>query len=826
MFVFHLLSLFYSANSAEPVNVSAPQRNNPHGHGVLTLVQDLALAIRLLRKSPAFTLLALLCLGLGIGVNASIFSLLDSIYLRPLPVGNAERVTVFSRGGNPLFSYPEYRALRDRNQSLEGLAISDPEESDLSFEGNAILIGAEPVSANYAAVLGARTILGRWFRRDNEPAAVISYHAWQQLFHQDPAVLGKTVRSESHAYTVVGVAPREFGGIYAPLRIDLWIPFRYWAGNDSENRQGMLFGCLKRGIGVSQAAAELTTIATLIHRENPQIAKDVTAPLELELVRGIPNPVGRRQAMPVVILLMTVVALVLLIACMNVGNLLVARGMGRQREIAVRFALGAGRTRVLRQLMIENLLLGALGGIAGIFVAYATNRLLVASLPMLPFGEAFRIDLPLDFRVLLFTGSVALFSALLFGLLPAVQSSRGDLASVLKGTNMTGGRLRLRAAMLTGQIALSLMLLLTAGLFARLVIRFHNLDPGFASANRLYAPAFVPAPQFTPASGRVFYDQTLARLRALSGVRGASLTTRLPMYAAGIPATCVAREGDHPTPATSTTIDRGFLGTLRIPLVEGRDFARTDKADGPPVAIVNQTLAHRLWPNQAALSHTFQLGCDHPRTFQVVGVARDSKIRSLNEVTPPHVYLPFSQAYESGIVFLVIETAGDPGPMAEHIRQTLVSADPDFRTYGVRRLRDSLDASFWQARFELWVLGILGALALVLAAVGMYGVLAYHVTARTREIGIRMALGARPREVVQLVIAQGLRVTVAGIAIGLLISAAASRLLATLLQGVSPTDPVTWSSAVVVWMAVALVACWAPARRATRAEPAMALREE
>ena len=790
-------------------------------------MHDFALAIRLLRKSPTFTVLALVCLALGIGVNASIFSLLDSVYLRPLPVGNADRLAVLSRGGDPLFSYPEYRGLRDHNQSLEGLAISEPEESDLSFEGNAMLIGAEPVSANYAAVLGARTVMGRWFAREDEPAAVISYHVWQRLFHGDRGVLGKTIRSESHAYTVVGVAPPEFAGIYAPLRIDLWVPFRYWAGDQADNRRGMVFACLKRGVGVSQAGAELNAVAIQIHRENADMAKDAGSPLLLELVRGLPNPVGRRQAMPAVILLMTVVALVLVIACMNVGNLLVARGMGRQREIAVRFALGAGRPRVLRQLMTENLVLGILGGAGGVFVGYATNRLLVAALPMLPFGEVFRLDLPLDFRVLLYTGSVALLTALLFGLLPALQSSRGDLAAVLKGANSGGGRLRLRLAMLTGQIALSLVLLLTAGLFARLIVRFHSIDPGFASANRLYAPAFVPAPQFTPASGRVFYEQTtLARLRSLPGVRSASLTTRLPMYAAGIAATCVAQRGERSTPATTTTIDRCFLDTLRIPLLEGRDFASTDKADGPPVAIVNQTLARRLWPNQPAVGRTFQIGCNHPRTLQVAGVARDSKIRSMNEVTLPHVYLPFSQAYEGGIAFLVVETAGDPGPLIERVRRTLASANPDFRTYGVHRLSESLDASFWQARFELWVLGILGALALLLAAVGMYGVLMYHVTARTREIGIRMALGARPRELIQLVIAQGLRVTVAGIGIGLLVSALVSRLLTTLLQGVSPTDAVTWSAAVGVWIVVALAACWLPARRATRVEPVVALREE
>jgi predicted permease len=494
--------------------------------------------------------------------------------------------------------------------------------------------------------------------------------------------------------------------------------------------------------------------------------------------------------------------------------------------MAVRFALGASRPRVLRQLMTENLALGLLGGAAGVFVGYASNRLIQAGLVALPFGEALRFDLTLDVRVLLYSGFVALLTALLFGLLPAWQGSRDDLATVLKGASVAGGRMRLRLATLTGQIALSLVLLLTAGLFARAILRFHNTDPGFASARRLYVPAFVPAPQFTAASGRVFYEQTLARLRSLAGVRSATLTTRLPLYAAGIAGSCVARDTDKPAPATSMTIDAGYLDTLRIPLLEGRDFNAADKADGPPVAIVNQTLARRLWPNEPAAGHSFLFGCDHARTLQVVGVARDSKIRSLNEVTLPHAYLPFSQAYNGGIVFIVVETAGDPGPMMKPVRETLVSANPDFRTYGVLRLSDSLDTSFWQARFELWILGVLGTLALVLAAVGMYGVIAYHVTARTREIGIRVAIGARPGDVFRLVIGQGLRVTLVGIAIGLALSAMAARLLASLLYGVSPTDAATWAAAVAVWLAVALLACWLPARRAARVEPVVALRQD
>jgi putative ABC transport system permease protein len=794
-------------------------------------MHDIKLALRLFRKSPGFTFLAVLCLALGIGVNASIFSLLDSVYLRPLPAANADRLVVLSRGGNPMFSYAEYRGLAERSQSLAGLAASEPEESDRSFEGHAALIGAEPVSSSYPAVLGVPTLLGRWFDREDEPAAVISYHAWQRLFHADPAVLGKTVRSESHTYTVVGVTRPEFGGIYMPLRIDLWVPFRFWAGDNAARMRVMLFGSLKRGVAVSQASAELNAIAAQIRAEDPALAKETAAPLVLERVRGVPSPVSRHQAVPVVVLLLTVVSLVLVIACVNVGNLLLARGIGRQREVAIRFALGASRARVLRQLMTENLALGLAGGAAGVFVAYWSNLLLQAAIPSLPFGEMLRFDLPMDFRVLVYTGFIALLTSLLFGLLPAWQGSHDDLAASLKGGSVTGGRLRLRLATLTAQITLSLVLLLTAGLFARATLRLRNTDPGFATRNRLFAPVFVPQPQFTAATGRAFYDQTLNRLRLLAGVRSASLTTRLPLSAAGIELGCLARDTDKPepvatVPVTTMTVGAGYLDTMRIPLLEGRDFNAADQADGPPVAIVNQTLARRFWPNQSAAGRSLLFGCDHPRMLKVVGVARDSRIRSLNEVALPHVYLPFSQAYRGGIVFLVIETAGDPGSLTETVRKMLASSHPDFRTYGVSRLNESLDASLWQVRFEVWVLGILGTLALVLAAVGMYGVMAYHVTARTREIGIRMAMGARPADVFRLVIGQGVRVTLAGIAAGLVLAAMAARLLASLLYGVNPTDAATWAGAVAVWLIVAPLACWLPARRATRVEPLRALRQD
>jgi putative ABC transport system permease protein len=669
-------------------------------------------------------------------------------------------------------------------------------------------------------------VLGRWFDREDEPAAVISYTAWQRLFHGDPHVLGKTIRSESHTYTVSGVAAPEFGGVYMPLRIDLWVPFRYWAGQDAPRRRVMLFGALKPGVAASQAAAELNSIAAEIRRLNPAAAQGPAAPLTLEPIRGVPNPASRHQAVPAVILLMTVVSLVLLIACVNVGNLLLARGMGRQREVAVRFALGASRARVLRQLMTENLALGLAGGACGVFVAYAGNRLLQAALPTLPFGEMLRIDLPLDLRVLVYSGLIALLTSLLFGLLPALQGSRYDLAAALKGGGVIGGRMRMRRAALAGQIAVSLVLLLTTGLFARAALRLHQTDPGFATENRLFAPVFLPAPQFTAASSRALYDATLSRLRLLAGVRSAALTTRLPLYAAGMESGCVALGGGKPASATTMTVGSGYLNTMSIPLLDGRDFAATDQADAQRVAIVNQTLARRLWPHESAIGHSFLFGCDRARPLQVVGVARDSRIRSLNEAAQPHVYLPFSQSFGGGIVNIVIETAGDPGSLTEPVRKILLSSHPDFRTYGVRRLSESLDASFWQVRFEVWVLSVIGVLALVLAAVGMYGVMAYHVTLRTREIGIRMAVGARRADVFLLVVGQGVRVTLAGIVGGLVLAAMAARLLSSLLYGVSATDAVAWSAAVAVWLVVAPLACWLPARHATRVEPLVALRQD
>ena len=560
---------------------------------------DLVHAWRLLLRSPGFTFLAVLCLALGIGVNTSIFSLFNFLYLRPLPVEAPDRLLVFSRGGSPLISYPDYRDLRDRSQSLEGMAVSNPTESSLDFDGQSHAAAAEAVSLSYPRVIGVRPYLGRWFEREDEQTAVISFRTWQRLFHGDPNILGKRVRSETQWYTIVGVAPREFAGIYLPLNMDLWVPFQTWARQypdrvtgleDRTRPQVFVFGRLKPRMAMSQAVAELNAIAAQIQKERP---RNEMKPMLLvaERVRGVPNIQSRRAAAPVSIVLMAVVGMVLLIACVNVGNLLLARGAAREREISTRIALGAGRVRIERQLLTESLLLAAGGGLLGFILGAWTSRWFETILPATAFGESLRLDLAPDLRVAIFSAALALLTTLLFGLAPAWRTSRTDVISRLKGDASTA-RFRLRRISLAGQVSVSLVLLLTAGLFPRVLLAFQASDPGFAVNNRLYVTAYVSPPEFTPETGRQFYARTLDRLRALPGLKSAAITDLLPLTP--IRPDCASESGRDVIPATTSAIGRGYLQTMRIPLLAGRDFGSGDLPDGLPVAIVNQALARRL----------------------------------------------------------------------------------------------------------------------------------------------------------------------------------------------------------------------------------------
>ncbi len=790
---------------------------------------DLTYSLRLLRKSPGFAVLAMVCLALGIGVNTAVFGMLNYLFFRPLPVDAPDRLVSIGRANNQLLSWPEYRDLRDGSQALAGVAASNPTESSLDFDGETHAAAAEAVSANYARVIGIRPQMGRWFERDDENGAVIGYRAWQRLFHGDPHILGKRVRSETQWYTIIGVAPREFAGIYLPLNMDIWVPFQTWAAQyagmaaqleDRNRPRVFVFGRMEAGVEPRQAAAELNGIAARLKAN----ASPLKSLLTVAQVRGIPNARSRNQSAPIAAVLLVVVAVVLLIACVNVGNLLLARAAEREREVSLRLALGARRGRIVRQLLTESLLLAVGGGALGLALGIWTSRLLEILLPTTAFGEALRLDFAPDARVVACTALLALFSTLIFGLTPAWRASRQDVAVSLRGPAGAGIRFGLRRISLVAQVSLSLVLLLTAGLFLRVLIEFEGADPGFAVDDRLYTTTLASAPEFTPESGRQFYAGTLERLRALPGVKSAAITNLLPLTP--VNADCASADGRDPVQATASTVSASYLGTMRIGLDAGRDFDSGDLPGGPAVGIVNQALARRIWPGQTAVGKRLWLGCHDPQPLRIVGVSRDARVVSLGEAPKPHVYRNFAQD-SGGMQNIVVETASGSGTaMMETVRKAVTASSGAARIYGVRPLREWVDRSYWQVRWEAAMLGAFGGLAMVLTAVGLYGVATYHVTARTREIGIRMAVGAQPAEVMRMVLRQELILTLAGIAIGLGVSAVLTRAIGRMLYGVSPTDPSTYVAAALLWVAVSLAACYLPARRAAHVDPTLALRHE
>ena len=802
------------------------------------LWQDIRFGLRMLRKNPGFTFLAVLCLALGIGVNTSIFTVLDFTLLRPLPVMAPDQMTILSRAGNPQISYPDYAEYRDRNQALTALAASLPTESSLDANDETHLAAAEAVSGNYSETMGLSTTLGRWFTDENEPVAVLSYGAWRKFFNGDPHVLGRRVRSETQWYTVIGVASPKFTGIYTPIETAIWVPLRMWTRQYPDAQAHLLdrahpwplvmvFGRLRAHVSSSEAAANLNALDILIQRENPTVSKTATAPLTLEIIHGAPSPVTRRGAVPFVTLLFLVVSVVLLIACVNVGNLLLARGAARERELSVRATLGASKARLLRQLLMETLMLSLLGTAGGLFLGQWTNHLLNVLFGSLPVEAqvALRLDLSINSRVFAFALGLSFVCTLLCGLFPAWRTIRRDVYPVLNGGRAPRQRAGLRHASLVAQVALSLILLLCSGLFLRSIYRMQASDPGFAVQNRFYVLTFVSAPEFSQATGLQFYQQTLKRLQNLPGVRSVALTRFLPLMATGQESDCVSTEGISPFTATLGVISPDFLSTMQVPVLEGRDFSGSDTVSSPPVVLVSQNLAKRLWPDRSAVGQRLRFGCADGATAEVVGVVRDTNIRTLGEAPQPHFYRPFAQRY-TGLATLVVETFSNPAAIAPAIRAAIRAESAGARIYALEPLSSHVERSYWAVRWESSILILFGVLALVLAAVGLYGVMAFHVTQRTQEIGLRMALGARSSSVHQLVLREGMKITLLGIAFGILASLGLTRLLARFLSGLNPTDPLTFAGTALLWISVALLACYLPARRAAKVDPMVALRYE
>ncbi|MPZ20555.1 MAG: FtsX-like permease family protein [Luteitalea sp.] len=792
------------------------------------LVRDVQYATRQLRRSPGFALLAMLCLGLGIGVNTAIFGVINSVLLRQMPVADPERLIVISRGERTAWSYPDYRDFRDRSRTLSGLAGSWPMESDLDVDGDSAFVGAEVASADYGDVLGVTPVLGRWFADDREPFAVISHAAWERWFHRSPQVLGRRIRSQSESYTVVGVAPPDCTGAFAPLRTDIWVPIRTRPGlaaqlEDREDRHLiMLFGRLRAGATAVEASTELNAIDAQLRAEHAR-ASERQPPIVADEARGIPDHEFRRSAATLATLLAVVVGLVLLIACVNVGNLLLVRGAIRQREFAMRRALGATQSRLFRQLLTESLMLAIGGGICGVVLAVWTNQLLERSVSSFMGYFAVQLDLSLDWRTIVFATMVSFAATLLCGWLPAWRASRSSGVVAFKG-EIGGGTRRRRPLGLVAQVAMSLVLLFVAGSFLQGLVRLQATDPGFEVDGRLIAYAFIPSSPITAERRREVYAQALERLRTLPGVRTATLTSTVPLMWAR--SDCASLRTGPQIRITTSTIDTSFFDTMAIRLLAGRRFGVEDLSSNASTVVVNESLARRILPNSTAVGERLMIGCDDTQAAVVVGVVRNSAIRELGEPPEPHLYFPFPRQDFDGLAAILLQTSTDPATMAQPVRRTLLGMGQGMRAYVVQPLSAHIERRYAQFEWIVNVLTVFGLLALLLAAVGLYGVIAYHVTLRTQEIGVRMALGATRQDIFRDVVSNGLAIVLVGVAIGELLTAGLTGVAGSIQEGIAPTG--VWTHVVVafIWIGVALGACCLPAARAARVDPLVALRYE
>jgi predicted permease len=819
------------------------------------LWQDIRYGFRMMVKSPGFTAVAVLSLALGIGVNAAIFALVDSFLWRPFPVEEPSRLYVINTTDpkNPgllPMSTLNYEDFRDHNQVFTGLAALGFLTADLTAGSETERVVGFMVSGNYFEVLGVRFQHGRGFRPDetpslgSHPVVVISHGLWQNRFGGDPSLLGKTITLNRRPYTVVGIAPEDFSGTLPGFQPALWAPLTMrdhlnpsflWF---TESRRGLwlnVIGRLKPEVSPEQALAALQVQAKQLEQQYPEANEGRGVNLTT-LAEARANPFGAAQnPIPLIAgLLLAVVGLVLLIACANVANLLLARAASRQKEISVRLAMGAGRLRLIRQLLTESVVLGLVGGAAGLLVAYWATDLVSAFQP--PGAVGFALVAELSPRVLGFTFLVSLLTGLIFGVAPALHSSRSDIHENLKEggrgtTETTSGRLR--SLLVVAEVALAVVALIGAGLFVRSLRSAMSIDPGFQTAKMTTLNLDVSLQGYEPAVGEEFYRQLQERVGGIAGVEAATLTTRLPLNF-GLMRTLwledqVPSENERGVLVHVATVDVEYFKTLGIPILKGRDFETSDDANGPPVAIVNPALADRFWPGQEPLGKRirFPAGRDGEYTplMEVVGLADYAKVNTLGEDPTPLVYFPFRQDYNPGMT-LVIKSAADPAAILPSVRREIRAMDPGLPIFNVQPLTQVIAASLWLPRTGAYLLAAFGVLALVLAAIGIYGVISYSVTQRTHEIGIRMALGAERRHVLSLVLGNGMRLVGIGLGLGLAGAFAVSRLVSSLLYGVSAADPLTFSGITIILLGVALLACWVPARRATRVDPMVALRYE
>ena len=815
------------------------------------LLTDIRLAARLLARSPGFTAVAIVSLALGIGANTTIFSLLNAFLLQPLPGREPARLATvytsdYSRPLDGASSYPDYLDFRAGAPAFESLAAYGMKPLLFTEGGESQRVLAQLVSGNLFDVLGLKAAYGRTILKGEEtagqhPVVVLSDAFWRSRFAADPAVVGRTVALNGKPYAVVGIGPEGFTGLIRGIGSDLFVPLVMdpsLTGDslDSRGSRGLLLiGRLKRGARVEQAQAELAVVARRIHASHPEQWTDRLGEPRRVSVRPEDAsrvlPVLRGPVSAFLGVLFAAVVLVLLIACSNVASLLLARANVRRRELAVRIALGAGRGRLVRQLLTESLLLSVLAGVLGTALAAAALQLIVAFQPPLPFTLA--LGLELDRRVLLFALLVSLATGVGFGLLPALRASATGPIESLKARGGEVPRRRafaLRDALVVAQVAGSLVLLVGAGLFLKSLSRAQAIDPGFDPERALVFSVDVQAQGYDDARGAAFYQALQEKLAAMPGATAVSFSTYLPLTLGGERRGFRA-VGYEPGPGEDMEVASSFVGasyfeTLGTALVRGRGFTREDAPGTRPVVVVNEAFVRRFWPGKDGLGERLVLPWhDGEVEMEVIGVARDGKYASLGEEPTPYIFYPHRQLYRSEMA-VVVRTQGDPASLAPEMRRQVASLDPTLPVYEVKTLVAHLGTALYPARAAAAILGLTGALALFLAAIGLYGVLSYLVTLRTREIGVRMALGARREDVVRLVVGRGLRLAGSGLAIGLALAAFVTRFASFLLYGTSPHDPATFAAVVLLLLGVAALAAWTPGWRASRVEPVVALRED
>ncbi|MCI0665300.1 MAG: ABC transporter permease [Acidobacteria bacterium] len=827
------------------------------------LLQDIRYGVRMLLKHPGFTIVAVFCLALGIGANTAIFSFVNAAFFRPLPVAEPDRLISLSRVSEGPISYPDFTVLRESSDVLSALAVQ--KEMGVSF-GNGtrseVVLGSL-VSGNYFDLLGIKPVLGRAFLPEEDrtpglhPVVIISHNFWQSRFNGDPAVIGRTIVLNSHPFTCIGIAPAGFDGLSSPMKINLWVPVMMHrlamrggviALDDLLNHRQVSFGVigrLKPDVSLIQAQAALELINRRNELANPPAANQPRNPnedrsLRLTRPRGGVSDVLRGMAATAARVLAATVIIVLLIACANVANLLLARATTRRKEIAIRLALGATRWRLIRQLLTESVLLALAGATAGLLLAFWINQLLMTLKPPFPSAYTFTLDLFLDLHTFGFTLMLAVLTGVIFGLVPALQASRPDVVPALKDEGSAEGtRVRwfnLRGALVVSQVALSLTLLISTGLFLRSLNYARQIDLGFKPENVLEVSFDLGLQGYSEARGREFYGQIIERLERLSGVQSASVTNILPLgfMALGSDVVPEGREipPDERVSASRFAVGLRYFESIGTPLLRGRNFTEKDTINSPQVAIVSEVLARRLWPEikdpGEALGKRMRMGFTDMVSCEVVGVAKDSKNNIFNPIDrdpAPTIYRPFMQNY-SALASVVVRSSGDPRSLIPAVRREVAALDENLPAQDLQPLTETVGLASWTARTGAAVLSFFGLLGLALAAIGIYGVMTYSVARRTREIGIRMALGAEAQDVRKLIIKHGLGLTLIGIMIGLMLAAGVMRVVAHLLFGVRAIDPVTYAGVVLFLMSVALLACYLPARKATKIDPLVALRHD